>query len=105
MRKLIVRNKDGIILEMTLGKTGETTTEILWEGQAGEEPPQNLLDELAQQEQNEELAAQQKQVVAEALSLLSSTDWYIIRLQETGKPVPQEILDARAQARIDAEIV
>lgn len=36
---------------------------------------------------------------ADHLMYLRNTDWYIIRHQETGIPVPQEILDARANAR------
>ncbi len=31
---------------------------------------------------------------------LSSTDWYVVRQAETGTPIPQEILDARAAARL-----
>lgn len=45
------------------------------------------------------------QVIAEedakgALKLLADTDWYIIRFQETAKPVPTEILEQRAAARL-----
>lgn len=36
----------------------------------------------------------------EARAYLASTDWYIIRMQEAGTPVPQEILSARAAARL-----
>jgi len=31
---------------------------------------------------------------------LVSTDWYIVRKAETGAAIPQEVLDARAAARI-----
>lgn len=34
-----------------------------------------------------------------ARKYLADTDWYVIRLQETGVPVPQEILDERQAAR------
>jgi hypothetical protein len=30
---------------------------------------------------------------------LAETDWYVIRFQETGEAIPQEILDERAAAR------
>lgn len=30
---------------------------------------------------------------------LSDTDWYVVRQLETGKPIPQDILDARQVAR------
>lgn len=36
---------------------------------------------------------------AEARQFLTSTDWYVTRMQETGKPIPQDILDQRAAAR------
>ena len=34
-----------------------------------------------------------------ARQYLAETDWYVIRFQETGQPIPQDILDERAQAR------
>lgn len=36
---------------------------------------------------------------AEARQFLNSTDWYVTRMQETGKPIPQDISDKRAAAR------
>jgi hypothetical protein len=54
-------------------------------------PPTYTEEELAQiaiQETNEA-----------SLQYLQETDWYVIRYEETGVPVPQEILDARAEAR------
>lgn len=36
----------------------------------------------------------------ESLAYLSSTDWYITRQAETGKAIPQDVLDARAEARL-----
>lgn len=41
----------------------------------------------------------QQQKNVEARAYLASTDWYIIRLQETGIPVPTNILAARQAAR------
>jgi hypothetical protein len=38
---------------------------------------------------------------ATARQYLDSTDWYIIRQQETGVAVPQEILDKRQAARLE----
>ena len=43
----------------------------------------------------------QAELNAEARVYLVSTDWYVIRLQETGIAVPQDVLDARAKARGD----
>ncbi len=37
--------------------------------------------------------------LAKARQLLLDTDWYVIRLQETGKPIPEAITAARALAR------
>lgn len=36
---------------------------------------------------------------AAARAYLAETDWYVIRLQETGQPVPDEVLKLRAEAR------
>ena len=41
----------------------------------------------------------QQQTNTEARAYLASTDWYVIRLQETGQAIPEEILEARSQAR------
>jgi len=35
----------------------------------------------------------------EALSYLSSTDWYVVRKFETGAAIPQDVLIKRAEAR------
>lgn len=42
----------------------------------------------------------QAQVNNEARAYLASTDWYVIRLQETGQAVPEYILAARVEARL-----
>lgn len=41
----------------------------------------------------------QQQTNTQARAYLASTDWYVIRLQENGTPIPQDILDARQAAR------
>lgn len=41
----------------------------------------------------------QAQVNAEAYAYLASTDWYVIRGQETGEAIPADVLDKRAAAR------
>lgn len=41
----------------------------------------------------------QSEANAEARAYLASTDWYVIRMQETGVAIPQEVLDKRAEAR------
>lgn len=46
-----------------------------------------------------ETEAAQQQLNQESLVYLSSTDWYVIRQQETGVAIPQDILDARQAAR------
>lgn len=50
----------------------------------------------------EELAEIQKAKKELANELLKQTDWYVIRFQETGKEIPQEILDLRQQIRDNA---
>jgi hypothetical protein len=44
-------------------------------------------------------AAQQFKVNAEARAYLASTDWYVIRFQETAVAVPADIASARQAAR------
>lgn len=55
----------------------------------------------------EEIEAHQADLIAickEAARLkLLKTDWYFARLADTGKPVPQEVIDERAQIRQDCE--
>lgn len=50
----------------------------------------------------EDITAQveQEKINAECLTYLAETDYYIVRFMETGKEVPQEILDKRAEARL-----
>jgi len=44
-------------------------------------------------------AENQAKTNRDARAYLASTDWYVIRKEETGVAIPQEILDARAAAR------
>jgi len=39
---------------------------------------------------------------AKGLNYLLSTDWYVARFTETGKAIPDDILEKREQARKDA---
>lgn len=41
----------------------------------------------------------QAQINAEAQQYLADTDWYVIRMQETGEPIPVGVSEARATAR------
>ena len=41
----------------------------------------------------------QERTNQEARTYLSQTDWYVIRLQETGESIPEDILQKRADAR------
>jgi hypothetical protein len=56
----------------------------------------NAWVEGASTEEIADLSQQKKQIANE---LLKETDWYVIRFQETGKPIPQDILDLRKQIR------
>lgn len=51
---------------------------------------------------DEVLVASQEQALisANALTYLAETDWYVIRNQETGAPVPADVLAQRAAARV-----
>ena len=44
--------------------------------------------------------AEQDAIDTEAKAYLASTDWYLVREMETGVPTPQEIKDARQEARL-----
>lgn len=63
--------------------------------------PLTVAEVRARQEQNKvEQTTREKQLrYLEARQYLASTDWYVIRLQETGKAIPAEVLDARQKAR------
>lgn len=51
----------------------------------------------------EEIARQFLRVKAwDAKQYLEKTDWYAQRKAETGKAIPDDVLEKRAQARIDA---
>ena len=57
--------------------------------------PKELLDFL-----NSQIVEQEKMVrVCEAQKILSDTDFYYTRLQETGEEVPVEIVEKRKEAR------
>lgn len=40
------------------------------------------------------------QASVDAMVYLADTDWYVVRKAETGKEIPQEVLDKRAAARL-----
>ena len=46
-----------------------------------------------------------KQVKKQAHSILSETDWYITRKQETGEEIPQDVLDERQSIREQSEVM
>ena len=49
---------------------------------------------------NERIAQlEQEAINAENLAYLTSTDWYIVRKQETGAEIPDDILTKRQKAR------
>ena len=43
-----------------------------------------------------------EQLAAEARAYLASTDWYVVRRSETGEPIPRDVMEKRAAARIAA---
>ena len=59
--------------------------------------PQNPKDHTQLKEQ---WVATTKQIAA---SLLNQYDWYVVRQAETGKAVPQEVLDYRAAVRVQSD--
>ena len=54
---------------------------------------------------SEQIAESEKYTKANAaLEYLKHTDWYAHRKAETGKAIPDDVLEKRAQARIDARV-
>lgn len=50
---------------------------------------------------DEQIAEQElSEARAKATEYLRSTDWYVTRLAETGKAIPEEVLASRAEARL-----
>jgi hypothetical protein len=47
----------------------------------------------------EAAAAKRARANADARRYLAETDWMVIRASETGKPVPEDVIAARAAAR------
>ena len=63
--------------------------------------PVSINEALVTTEQDKLLLAKSVQVSnREALAYLLSTDWMVIRQQESGTPMPLDITNARAAARI-----
>ena len=64
-----------------------------WIAQEGNTPAPEFTDA--------EIAANAQALVnSESLAYLASTDWYVTRQAETGVDIPQDILTARAEARV-----
>lgn len=53
----------------------------------------------AEQKDREAAQAEQERINREARNYLSETDWYVLRLQETGVEIPEDVLTKRAEAR------
>jgi hypothetical protein len=53
----------------------------------------------AEQLAAEKAQAKQDGINSENRAYLASTDWYVVRQQETGETIPQDVLDARQAAR------
>jgi len=65
---------------------------LLWLSEGNTPEPEFTQAELDTQEQ--------ARVNAESLAYLASTDWYVIREQETGVAIPADVLALRAEARL-----
>jgi hypothetical protein len=53
----------------------------------------------SEQVAQEKAQQEQEQINNESREYLKSTDWYVVRQQETSVAIPQDILDARQAAR------
>jgi hypothetical protein len=59
-----------------------------------------LVEYSAAEIQLNEQAANQAKINSESQAYLASTDWYVIRFQETGVAIPADVLAERAAARL-----
>ena len=64
-----------------------------WIAQEGNTPAPEFTDA-------EIVANAQAVINGDSLAYLASTDWYVTRQAETGVAIPQDILTARAEARV-----
>lgn len=78
------------------GNVSAADATIIWNQAEDGAIPSELLNEY---ENAANARENQEDLNRDSKLYLNSTDWYVIRWQETGTPVPQEILDARAIAR------
>ena len=53
----------------------------------------------SEQKAEEAAKAEQERINNEARAYLNQTDWYVTRHQETGQPIPENILTLRQEAR------
>ena len=101
--KKLVENQDGLFaIQKEEGETtfffgkcekdSDTYNEKLAEGFELDLMPQAEKDA---HEQEKEIEKENQ----EALSYLSSTDWYVIRSLDSGEPIPDDVKAGRAQAR------
>lgn len=95
MKKVIVKNKDGVMIAGSSEYTDPTAwiedcvANNYW-GQPGDYTVE--IEDITDQ-------VEQERVNAESLAYLSSTDWYILREADAGIPCPTEIKAERAAAR------
>ena len=94
-----VKKSDGtihIVNENFLDKILKTGDEVLGDQAIDKTPPtitaKMLEDDLKRTKANE------------VKRYLNETDWYAHRKAETGKAIPDDVLEKRAQARIDASV-
>jgi hypothetical protein len=55
--------------------------------------------EIYQEDQPEMIEDSQAQINAHSRAYLQETDWYVIRMTETGEPIPKDVLVKRKEAR------
>lgn len=53
----------------------------------------------AEQKEREAAHAEQERINREARNYLTETDWYVLRFQETGVEIPEDVLSKREEAR------
>lgn len=97
--KLLIKDKDGKQIDNMVWDSAELAEQYYdkhvpkvkgqtYEIRPNEEPPVEIV-----QLTDREIES------TKALAYLRDTDWYVTRLAETGTPIPEDVLAARAEAR------
>lgn len=99
MYKVIVMQIDGLA-EITLQDNQEFDKSLVVHDFRDGDAPQDVLEQLDIDHTNRLAARALKKEKENAIKLLKSTDWYVIRQLDSGKEMPEDVKQMRAEARL-----